>query len=713
MTSEIGSFGITLLINIVIGAVGMGIFLFMLPRREKYGWALIPRMSDLATWRNPVNLATPPMEVPTNFSELMIFWKHMWSCKTVEVFDYLGMDAAFMLRFFKVMTLLFAAATVFGCAVILPINAYADTIVEDPEAETSDFNGLTMANLAVGSSAFWAHAFGMYLVVFGLLWLIRTELASYYRLRHRFFLPSNRSIVLWPTSVRLETPDALNAFVSKYFTSVSNVELVVETKALGKLLDKRDEISEKLSKVLLVDFDSSIPAQHRKSMFSLEKVDSIPTYKQEIADLNEKIAALQAKAPEQPILGAVITFETIEGASALPRYISEGMGVIHAPRDHDICYDAIALTKEQRNTRGLVGSIVTFSMVAFYMIPIVFVSSMTTLSKLTKTFPFLKPILDTNFAVKGFLEGFLPTLALVVFLAILPGVLKLLARHEGQEISESGLERAVLTKYFYFQFFNVFLASVTAGSLLGSLEKIVDHPASTVDLLAQSLPEFSTFFMAYIMLATFSAFPLKLSQVVKVVVGSLKKKYLCKTQKDIDAAEEASESAYGAELAEHVLFTVIALSYAVISPLILVFAICYYLFAFATFSFQFTFNIPVRHEGGGSIYPMLWSRVVCGLIVSEVLMIGYFGIKEAPAQATLMIPLVVLTLGFYNMELKKGTDKWDYLTREEVVNFRELKVAEESFKNPRLAAKVIDLGSFVVNDREGSNDKAISSIVQV
>ncbi|PRQ50184.1 putative calcium-dependent channel, 7TM region phosphate [Rosa chinensis] len=56
------------------------------------------------------------------------------------------------------------------------------------------------------------------------------------------------------------------------------------------------------------------------------------------------------------------------------------------------------------------------------MIPIAFVQSLANLEGLEKVAPFLRPVIELKF-IKSFLQGFLPGLALKIFLYILPTVL--------------------------------------------------------------------------------------------------------------------------------------------------------------------------------------------------------------------------------------------------------------------------------------------------
>jgi calcium permeable stress-gated cation channel len=77
--------------------------------------------------------------------------------------------------------------------------------------------------------------------------------------------------------------------------------------------------------------------------------------------------------------------------------------------------------------------------------------------------------------VKSFLQGFLPGLALKIFLYILPTVLLIMSKVEGY-VSLSSLERRTASKYYYFMLVNVFLGSIIAGTAFEQLYSFLHQP---------------------------------------------------------------------------------------------------------------------------------------------------------------------------------------------------------------------------------------------
>lgn len=154
-------------------------------------------------------------------------------------------------------------------------------------------------------------------------------------------------------------------------------------------------------------------------------------------------------------------------------------------------------------------------MVLFWTIPVFFVSSLTTLSNLVKVLPFLEFIYRSPF-LQGFLEGLLPTLALTIFMAVLPLITRSkflsflllnlihsffffqhsiwlifksieLAKCE-YRASKSATERKSFAKLYGFHFWNVFLVITISGAIMDGITDFVNNPTGIVKALATTIP---------------------------------------------------------------------------------------------------------------------------------------------------------------------------------------------------------------------------------
>lgn len=79
--------------------------------------------------------------------------------------------------------------------------------------------------------------------------------------------------------------------------------------------------------------------------------------------------------------------------------------------------------------------------------------------------------------VKSFLQGFVPGLALKIFLWLLPAILMVMSKIEGH-VAISVLERKTAAKYYYFMLVNVFLGSIVTGTAFQQLNAFLNQSAT-------------------------------------------------------------------------------------------------------------------------------------------------------------------------------------------------------------------------------------------
>jgi hypothetical protein len=172
--------------------------------------------------------------------------------------------------------------------------------------------------------------------------------------------------------------------------------------------------------------------------------------------------------------------------------------VTDAPEPRQLLWNNLKIKFFQRQVRQFVVYVIVALAILFYMIPIGFISALTTLDNLKKLLPFVKPVVNLK-ALRTVLEAFLPQIALIIFLALLPKFLLILSKAEGIP-SVSHAVRAASGKYFYFTMLNVFIGVTVGGTLFSTLKTIEKNPNSVVTILANGLPGNATFFLTLVAL---------------------------------------------------------------------------------------------------------------------------------------------------------------------------------------------------------------------
>ncbi|KAJ6298461.1 hypothetical protein OIU76_019585 [Salix suchowensis] len=241
----------------------------------------------------------------------------------------------------------------------------------------------------------------------------------------------------------------------------------------------------------------------------------------------------------------------------------------------------------------------------------------------------LRPTTKTGLlglVVKTVLEAYLPQIALIVFLALLPKLLMALSKAEGIP-SVGHAVRATSGKYFYFTVLNVFIGVTLGATLFKTLKSIENKPNSIVSLLASSLPGNATFFLTFVALKFFVGYGLELSRIIPLIIFHLKKKYLCKTEAELKQAWLPGDLGYATRIPGDMLVITIALCYSVIAPLIIPFGVVYFGLGWLVLRNQALKVYVPSFESYGRMWPHINARVIAALILFQVTMFGYFGKK--------------------------------------------------------------------------------------
>lgn len=234
-----------------------------------------------------------------------------------------------------------------------------------------------------------------------------------------------------------------------------------------------------------------------------EKVDSIEYYNEKIREIIPKLESEQKITLREKQLNAAIVFFTdrvvaSSAAQSLHAQMVDTWTVFDSPEPGQIIWKNLRIRYFEREVRQYVVYAIVALTIFFYMIPITFISAFTTLKNLVKLLPFLKPVVGIV-AIKTVLEAYLPQIALIVFLALLPKFLHFLSVLEGIP-TESHVERAASGKYYYFSVLNVFIGVTIGGTLFSTFKTIEKNPNQIIGLLASNLPDNATFFLTYVAL---------------------------------------------------------------------------------------------------------------------------------------------------------------------------------------------------------------------
>ncbi|KAI5829710.1 DUF221-domain-containing protein [Schizophyllum commune Tattone D] len=325
----------------------------------------------------------------------------------------------------------------------------------------------------------------------------------------------------------------------------------------------------------------------------------------------------------------------------------------------DVIWSNLGMNPYEARVRIAISWAATGALIVFWAFPVAFVGSVSNIYTLCGTVKWLTWICDLPTVVTSIISGILPPVALAILMALLPVVLRLLARFEGVP-RYSGLELSLMTRYFIFQVVHSFLVVTLSSGIIASLEDLLNNPTSIPNLLASNLPSASNFFLTYVILQGLSGTAAGFLQIVPLALYYVKLFVLGSTPRAVYGIKyELRNVAWGTLFPGITLLSTIAIGYSIISPIINGLA-CFTFFAFyELYKYLFLWQLQQSpaSDTGGLFFPKAIQHVFVGMYVQQVCLCALFFLvrddnhhAKAVPQGALMVVLIILT-AFYNLIL--------------------------------------------------------------
>ncbi|KAK9716130.1 hypothetical protein RND81_06G212900 [Saponaria officinalis] len=582
-----------------------------------------------------------------------------------DLVSHAGLDSAAFLRIYLLGLKIFTPMTILALIVLVPVNVSGGTLFFlRKELVTSDIDKLSISNVPPKSYRFFVHIGMQYLFTFWTCFLLYKEYDKVASMRLAFLASQQKRVEQYTVLVKnvprasgRSISDSVDQFFKKnHRHTYLCQQAVYNANKFAKLVRKRERLENWLDyNQLKLERNPSKRPTSKTGFLGLwgKRVDSIDFYKEQLKQLDKTLNMERQRIindPKSVIPAAFVSFNSRWGAAVCAQTQQSKNPTLWltswAPEPRDVYWRNLAIPFVSITIRKFVIGITVFLLVFFYMIPIAFVQSLANLEALEKVAPFLRPVIELKF-IKSFLQGFLPGLALKIFLYFLPALLLLMSKIEGH-VSWSKLERRAAGKYYYFMLVNVFLGSLVTGTALGQLDAFIHQPPGQIPRnIGVSIPMKATFFITYIMVDGWAGIASEILRLKPLVIFHLKSMFLVKTERDKDRAMNPGSVDFKEALPSLQLYFLLGLVYAVVTPILLPFMIVFFFLAFLVYRHQIINVYNQRYESAAAFWPHVHTRIIASLLISQFLLLGLLSTKEAAKSTPLLTVLPVLTYAFH------------------------------------------------------------------
>ncbi|KAK1435943.1 hypothetical protein QVD17_01716 [Tagetes erecta] len=557
--------------------------------------------------------------VNLNFRTYLTFLNWMpqtMRMKEPEIIEHAGLDSAAFLKIYLLGLKIFGPSAVVAFLVLIPVNVSGGMLFFlSRDLVISDIDKLSISNVQPKSPKFFAHILLMYMFTFWACYMLYKEYDVVASMRLNFLASKSRRAEQFTVLVRnvprvpdRSISDTVDSFFKKnHSTHYLCHQTVYNANKYARAVRKRQKLQNYLD-YNQFKFERNPNKRPTKKTGFLglwgQKVDSIEYYQQKIKEVDEKLTMEHQKIlkdPKRIMPAAFVSF----------------------------------------NSRWV------FALVFFYIIPIAFVQSLANLEGLERVVPFLRPVIEWSF-IKSFLQGFLPGLALKIFLWLLPGILMTMSKLEGH-VSYSVLERSTAAKYYFFMLVNVFLGSIVTGTAIQQLQSFLHQsPTQIPRTIGVSIPMKGTFFITYIMVDGWAGMAGEILRLKPLIMFHLKNMVLVKTERDRQKAMNPKSIDFPEAIPSLQLYFLMGAVYAVVTPILLPFILIFFAFAYFVYRHQVINVYNQRYESAAAFWPHVHHRIVASLLISQLLLLGLLSTKKAANSTPLLAVLPILTLAFHS-----------------------------------------------------------------
>lgn len=385
------------------------------------------------------------------------------------------------------------------------------------------------------------------------------------------------------------------------------------------------------------------------------RVDAINYYLIQLKNIDKDIMQLRQRSNFKPLNSAFVTMDSVASAQMIAQAVLDPK-VHHllaslAPSPSDVIWENFSISATKRFVQNYLITILFVITSVALIFPVSSLAALINIETISKLWPSLGRFIAESKWLTTFVTGILPPTLFTLLNVCIPYFYSYLSTKQ-YFYSNGDVELASVSKNFFYTFFNLFLVFTIAGSAANYWSYFTDTTKIAYQL-ANSIKKLSLFYSNLILLQGIGLLPYKLLQFgdafiigyykflhvfFKAKVGIRKLRYLYYSPKIFD---------FGLILPQHILIFVITIIYSIISTKLLSSGLIYFILGYFVYKYQLIYSMIHPQHSTGKVWAIIIHRLILGLVLFELTMIGTLALENAVILAVSLIPLIGATIWFY------------------------------------------------------------------
>lgn len=312
-------------------------------------------------------------------------------------------------------------------------------------------------------------------------------------------------------------------------------------------------------------------------------------------------------------------------------------------------YDVIWSNIQARNKpthflKSLTAYTLSIFVIVGWIIPVALVALLSQIPYVALLFQNSKSSDFTPDFFSNIITTILPIVTLIILTEAVPFIFRFFSYLKGY-IAGTEIEKDTQRWFFAFLFVHLFLVVTVSSGVSFVIENILDNPTNFPTLLAQELPKSSNFFCSFVIIRGVSYAGGNFLRVKQLSFEIFRKSFtLSPPHKKLKVMRTSLSFQWGSIYPIFSILGCITIIYSVIAPLILPLACISFLFVNLSFQYMFLyqFNSENKSETYGKLYLHGLIQLYAGMYFLELCLLGLFSIGS---RYDLVIYMLILIIG--------------------------------------------------------------------
>lgn len=383
-----------------------------------------------------------------------------------------------------------------------------------------------------------------------------------------------------------------------------------------------------------------------------KRLDAIDYYEEKLRRIDGKILSARKKDYRATDM-ALVTMDSVASCQMViqaridPRPGSLLTKLTPAPSDL-VWKNTYALRGIRRMKSWAITIFITF-LTLIWIFPTVFLASLLSICTLRKIAPNFEGWLQGHSIIYSLFQNGAPTLVVSLLNVAVPYLYDWLSNCQGM-ISQGDVELSVISKNFFFTFFNTFFVFAVSKSGLdfwSTIQDLLKDTSQIPRVIAGDVEDLSIFYTSFIMLQGIGLMPFRMCEVGSVALYPIYK-MMSATPRDYAELRQPPIFQYGFYLPTALLVFNLCLIYSVLrwGFAILLVGTIYFILGYFAFKYMVLYAMDQPQHATGGAWRIICYRILVGLVVFEVVMIGQIASLSAFVQSVFILPLIPFTIWY-------------------------------------------------------------------